>query len=686
MGKFSETIFEGSTSTVAPAGKFSSAILGTESRQPAAAPPVQTTVGGDFLRGAGDTALFGFADEAEAGVRSMFGPETFKEELATARAKQEAAGPAFLGGQLAGAFVPGLGIAGTAARGATTAAKLGRAALSGGIAGGVSGFGSGEGGLPGEKGSLTERLPSAAIGAAIGAPLGVVGERVGAGISKFAERRLAKDIDRLDPGKVAGLQQKAQSQGIQLTPAEATNLPSLKAQQKALGNLPQTSDDLADFYAGRAEEQIEPAVNKFLEEFSPISGADVVGFRGRAAAQGAMDGIATNRAEQAAPLYQKAFAEAPSVDTKPVLDHINKQITLFPHTGEVRKQLTKAMNLLMKAEATPTFRHGFQVPASTTVGRLVPELRLENLHSAKMEIDQMIDAADADKKLGPVVRRELTIVRELLKGKMNIASDTYESATNIYSDLVPGVERVREGVTGIIANLSDTNARLAASKLFNPATSTPVLAREAKQLLSKQDPDAWQGLKRAWLEELWLRAGKETLEGGPKVNRGALFRKSVLGDLRQRQILKETLEPNEFKALTDLSEVLEASGRVKSVGSDTAWNQELRRAQQKDASSLLTRSLRLMSPDVLKSIADRWDERRLAQQSQQLVSIITSSDGIKMMRELKRLPARDVFKRSVFAQMMASMITTESTQAAAPLTVDISPAGPMGPEPPGTPQ
>ena len=267
MGKFSETIFEGSTSTVAPAGKFSSAILGTESRQPAAAPPVQTTVGGDFLRGAGDTALFGFADEAEAGVRSMFGPETFKEELATARAKQEAAGPAFLGGQLAGAFVPGLGIAGTAARGATTAAKLGRAALSGGIAGGVSGFGSGEGGLPGEKGSLTERLPSAAIGAAIGAPLGVVGERVGAGISKFAERRLAKDIDRLDPGKVAGLQQKAQSQGIQLTPAEATNLPSLKAQQKALGNLPQTSDDLADFYAGRAEEQIEQRLTSSLRSF-----------------------------------------------------------------------------------------------------------------------------------------------------------------------------------------------------------------------------------------------------------------------------------------------------------------------------------------------------------------------------------------------------------------------------------
>jgi len=510
-------------------------------------------------------------------------------------------------------------------------------------------------------------LPSAAVGAAIGAPLGAGGQAVAQGLSKFAQRKLVRDINRLDPAKTSELQQKAQAQGIQLTPAELTNLPSLKAQQKALGNLPQSADDLTDFYRGRGEEQIEPAVQKFLEDFSPIEGADVAGLRGRAAAQAAMDGVAAKRAEQAAPLYQEAFSQNTIVETKPVLDFINGQIPRFPETGEVRKQLTRAMNLLMRADTkTPTFRQGRQVPGKATPDRLVPETRLENLHSAKMEIDQMINAADADKKLGPVVKRELTRVRKLLKGEMDDASRTYEEASNIYADLNPGVERVREGVTGIMADLTDPNARLAASKLFNPATSSPVLSREAKKLIQATDPEAWQGLKRAWLEEQWIKAGQETLEGGPRINRGALFRKALMGDKRQKRILFETLEPSEFKALSDLTDVLEASGRVKAIGSDTAWNQELMRAQRQGASSMLSRVLRLTSPDVLKTVAERWDERRLAQQSEQLVSIITSPQGVQLMRELKRLPARDVFKRAVIAQALASGAIVVGAEGAAP--------------------
>lgn len=671
MGKFSEQLLGGATVTepVAPGGKFSSAILGLPQSQQAPA-PAQTTIAGDFLRGVGDTALFSFADEAEAAARSLVGPETFQEELQTARGKQEAAGPAFLAGQLGGAFVPGLGIAGTAARGATTAAKLGRAALGGGVAGGVGGFGAGEGGLPGEEGGFTARLPSAAIGAAIGAPLGAVGERVGAGLSRFAQRRLAKDINRLDPAKVAGLQQKAQAQGIQLTPAEATNLPSLKAQQKALGNLSETSDDLQAFVEGRAGGQIEPAVNRFLENVSPVEGAEIAGLQGRAAAQRALDDVATNRAAQARPIYQRAFAQAPQVDTKSVLSGLRNEMKVFPKGGEVRRQLSKAANLITRSVNTPQrtvkLETGQTISTPTMTQRLVPETDLAKLHSAKVEIDQMINAVALDKKLGPTTKAKLTQVRQGLKKAMEAASPDYATATNIYADLTPGVARVREGITGVIADLPDTNVRLAASKLFNPQTSGPVLMREAKGQIQKADPQAWQALKRAWLEDRWLKAGQETLEGGPRVNRGALFRKALLGDQKQKRMLQEALEPGEFKALSDLSEVLEASGRVKSVGSDTAWNQELMRAQRQGASSILSRALRLSTPDALKTIAERWDERRLAQQSQQLMSIITSPDGVQMMRELKRLPARDVFKRSVLAQMLASMATSESTQAVAP--------------------
>lgn len=676
MGKFSEALLDAPRPEQA-GGKFSSAILGgpqAQPQEPAPTQPIETSVLGDVTRGVADTALLGFADEAEAAARSLVGPESFGQELQQARAKQEAAGPGFTAGQLGGLVLPGAGVAGLAARGATTAAKLARAAIGGSIEGLISGFGSSEGGLPGEEAGVAGRVPGAAIGAAIGAPLGAGGQVLASGLSKFAQRKLTRDINRLDPNKVRELQAKAAEQGIQLTPAELTNLPSLKAQQKALGNLPTTSDDLADFYQGRAADEIEPAVNNFLESFSPIAGSDVAGLRGRAAAQSAMDTVAANRAAQAAPLYKEAFDTASSVDTQPVLEHINKQIPFFPETGEVRKQLTKAMNLLMRGDTkTPTFRQGRQVPGPAKPDRLVPETRLANLHSAKMEIDQMINAADADKKLGPVVKAQLSKVRQMLKGEMDDASSAYEAATNIYADLTPGVQRIREGVTGIIADLNDPNARLAASKLFNSATSSPVLTKEAKRLIQAADPDAWQALKRSWLEEKWLKAGQETLEGGPRVNRGAVFRKALLGDQKQKRILQEALEPEEFRALSDLSDVLEASGRVKSVGSDTAWNQQFLRTQKQESSSLLSRGMKLTTPDILKNIAERWDEKRLVDRSEQLVNIITSPNGVEMMRELKRLPASDVFKRSVISQMLAGGATTGATQA-------------LAPEPAGTPQ
>lgn len=112
---------------------------------------------------------------------------------------------------------------------------------------------------------------------------------------------------------------------------------------------------------------------------------------------------------------------------------------------------------------------------------------------------------------------------------------------------------------------------------------------------------------------------------------------------------------------------------MKSVGSDTAWNQQFLRTQKQESSSLLSRGMKLTTPDILKNIAERWDEKRLVDRSEQLVNIITSPNGVEMMRELKRLPASDVFKRSVISQMLAGGATTGATQA-------------LAPEPAGTPQ
>ena len=103
------------------------------------------------------------------------------------------------------------------------------------------------------------------------------------GLRMFLGRNVAKDIAKVNAPEVADLVQKAKDLGIDLTPAELTNLPSLKSQQKVLGNIVESADTLGDFYLNRYKEQVQPAVNKFLEGISRVDDPMTAGYRGQKA-------------------------------------------------------------------------------------------------------------------------------------------------------------------------------------------------------------------------------------------------------------------------------------------------------------------------------------------------------------------------------------------------------------------
>jgi hypothetical protein len=126
---------------------------------------------------------FNFADELEAAVRSLAPGETYEDAVAKVRERYKRAEKAnpksYLAGEVAGsiggAFVPGIGAIGTAAKGA----NLGRVALAGATQGALAGAGSGEG----LEDTVKETATGALIGAGLGAGIGVAGKalRKGAG-------------------------------------------------------------------------------------------------------------------------------------------------------------------------------------------------------------------------------------------------------------------------------------------------------------------------------------------------------------------------------------------------------------------------------------------------------------------------------------------------------------------------
>lgn len=474
---------------------------------------------------------------------------------------------------------------------------------------------------------------------------------VGAGLSSWAQRGLAADINRLDPQVANALRAKAARERVPLTPAEETNLPSLRAQQKALGNLPASADKMETFYRHRSE-TARRAIQRFLDRISPVDSAETAGDMAKAASRGAMATVAKNRAAQASPLYKKAFRETGPVDVSSVIDDIDHQLSTAK--GGIKTALEKARTFLMQ-EVDDIADDGSKIT------RIVPEDRLDALHQAKMAIDDLIDWDNRQATgISKIARDRLKGIQAHLLEVMDDASPDYMAGRAIFADLSPGTVRVSEGLVGKVADLTERQAKDAARIFLGPG-SGPRAVTEARRLITKESPAAWQAIKRAHLQDLFEKAQNETVQGNANI--AGQFRKAVIGNTQTSARVRAALEPGEWAALKDLSDVLEAASRVKAVGSDTAWNQEVMKMARDKARPLMAKIARNLNPmQALRSFDEWLTERNLANHASKYADIITSPTGRAELKELKRLPKGSLRFRVLLGHLLVrgSALATSS--------------------------
>ena len=465
------------------------------------------------------------------------------------------------------------------------------------------------------------------------------GQGIGAGLSTFAQRNLARDIGQLAPRAVRETERAAAAEGIPLTPAEKTGLPSLKAQQKALGNLPSSADKMEKFYSDRAG-QVKVAIQRFLDRISPVDSAEVTGDMARAASRGAMSTVAKNRATQARPLYKRAFESNPDVDVDSVITRIDTELATAK--GGIKTALERARALLFR-EVDDFADDG------TKITKLVPEDRLDALHQAKLALDDMIDNF-ADSGIGKTGRGRIRTIKNQLLEEMDAASPDYQSARAIFADLSPGNTRVAEGLVGKVAKLTERQVKDAARIFLGPA-SGPRAIREARRLIEKENPDAWQAIKRSFMQDLFEKAQKEGVTGTANV--AGQFRKAVIGNPQQAARIKAALSPMEYAGLKQLARALDAASKVKQIGSDTAWNQEAMRMARDKARPLIAKIARNLNPaQALRSFEEWVTERSLAKNASRLADIITSPDGMEKLKELRRLPPNSIRARVLLGHLL----------------------------------
>lgn len=483
------------------------------------------------------------------------------------------------------------------------------------------------------------------------------GELVPAVRKGFVERRTARDIAQVNPSLVQSLRSKAGQYNIPLTPGELTGLSSLLGQQKVIGNVPDTSVKMQKFYKER-EAQVQSAVDDYLGTLSQVEDAAVAGNRGVAALEEQKRKLIAEREAAVEPIYKAAFESSVPVNTAPVLNQIDGMLKTQPPTGRAAGYLRKIKDLLQRPELDVE---------GNELKTFMPENRLPNLQNAKFEIDAMFKE-DAFSSLDKTVQAKLSAIKENLLQQMGKDNPDYVAANKKFELLSQPINEFNERITGVsLMQMSPDNIKNFANRIFaNPSPGTIQYAK--KQIIAGGGEEAWNAVTRAFLEEQWTLAKKPAkTQQGAKLDTGNTWQNIIIGDPKQMKAMQAALSPDQFRALRDLAEVLEAAGRAKKLGSDTAFNQLINEELFKNppvtgvtTGIARTAGVALQPLNWGKMISDWAVRRDAAANAGNIANIITSPDGINRLRELRQMSPTSAKRWAGTAQLLADYGILES--------------------------
>jgi hypothetical protein len=477
-----------------------------------------------------------------------------------------------------------------------------------------------------------------------------IAEAVPFGVKALRERKTVRDISGLDAQAMKELQSKARDFNISLTPAEITQLNSLMSQQKVLGNIPDSSKKMQKFYEFRENEQIQPAVEKFLSQVSDVTEQTQAGKLGIDALTARKAQLEEARELSTKPLYDASFAEAQPVDVTNLVKNIDEKLKTAK--GEQAAFLTRTKSLLYKEPPV--------IDANGNVLRQgVLDDRLDALQNAKFQMDKMFKEepfGSLDKK----IQGQLKDIQNNLVRTMGVNNPKYLEANKVFAEASKPLEEFAERKTGTsLTQISPDNLNQFASRVF--AGNDPNTIRYVKQQIEATNPEAWQAVTRAYMQDVWEKAlTPSKSQKGVKLDTGAEWQNLLLGSRKQQDSLRAALGDDAFMALRDLSSVLKSAGSVKKLGSDTAFNQQILKEMQNDAeldpTGIAARIIGTgISPQDWGRRINEWaSERAFAKNADKLADIVTSPQGMQQLKELRQMSPTSAKTWAAWSQLLTN--------------------------------
>jgi hypothetical protein len=466
---------------------------------------------------------------------------------------------------------------------------------------------------------------------------GVAGQGLGVGIGKLAERKAVSDISRFDPAATAENYARANRFGVPITPGEATGLASLGAQQKRLGNIATTSNQMQEFYAAR-DQTINQRFNDFLNTLSTKGDAEGVG---RQARDAATDTIRTER-KRLSDLYQPRYEETytqPFKRSKKLLDLADR-----PGTGSALRsawtriandpdinlgEMKRVLGPIMGENPDQLSDKQLAQRLTQAIASRPTEFRL--LDYVKRGLD---DAVEANPEY-----REIRALRNAWREELKQANPSYAAVLKDYQRDVQPLEDMLNSAVGVLSKSKDTQLVTQLKGLLAPGTKSPDAVRRVRNALSSSDVNAWNGVKRSFIQQLGDDAiGRPTQRGVVENPAGKLYQAFSAPNMRAN--LEAALTPLEYDRFQDLLQMYKTASKVQTAGSDTEWNKLANEAAKNAARPPLAKFLRGLNPlQLLKDGEEFLTNRALAKNDLASLQHVISNDpqAIQAMRELRKL-------------------------------------------------
>ena len=466
--------------------------------------------------------------------------------------------------------------------------------------------------------------------------LGTAGEVAPFGVKLFKGAKQAPDLYKLNQADLQNILKLSEDFDVPLTIPELTNLPSLKSKQYVASKVGVTADKIDEFYKMRAG-KVEDAVNKYLDNISLTKETWEGGKSAKDTLLKRKDDLIATRRESTKPIYDEALKNAQPVNTTDIVKKLDAMIDVSK--GRETQVLQKIKNdfyrnaeqVKLDAKGNPV-KDKFGNPVVESV-RVLDD-RPQALQRLKMELDTYLRSEDVA-GLDSVIQGEIKGIRNNLKNAVRQDNDLYKQADARYAELSKPIEEFDTSKAGdILTKIKDYDADKLVTKLFKD--SDPMTIRYAKKQIESVNPEAWNEVTRAWLQQNWEQANKvfRAQKDLPK-DAGLSWRNLLLGTERQRKSLEAALSPEQYKSLQDLSTVLEAAGRVEKGNSLTAFSQEALKDFKKSGWDLADIEITKPQGTILQVLKDRAFEKNV----NKFTDIILDPAKMKELDELKKLPS-----------------------------------------------